>query len=115
DLVTLKEPPYRGAAAWNLVPTHRRNHLNQRQVRLLNRLSASSCSPKRINVDRLDYRPHQGNPDSIRAEHALEASAINLCIVPCPLRMPNDNRRPIEPLIAIVLSCKHWNSTFSRS
>src|SRR6516162_9319977 len=35
DLVTLKEPPYRGAAAWNLVPTHRRNHLIQRQVRLL--------------------------------------------------------------------------------
>ena len=35
DLVTLKEPPHRGAAAWNLVPTHRRNHFIQRQVRLL--------------------------------------------------------------------------------
>src|SRR5215472_11811332 len=34
DLVALKEPPYRRAAAGNLVLAHRTNHLVQRQVRL---------------------------------------------------------------------------------
>jgi hypothetical protein len=32
--VALKEPPYRRAAAGNLVLAHRTNHLVQRQVRL---------------------------------------------------------------------------------
>src|SRR3974390_2791713 len=35
DLVALKEPPYRSAAAGNLVPVHRRNNLVQCQIRLL--------------------------------------------------------------------------------
>jgi hypothetical protein len=35
DLVALKEAPYRGAAARNLVPVHRANHLVERQVRPL--------------------------------------------------------------------------------
>ena len=34
DLMALKEPPYRRAAAGNLVLAHRTNHLIQRQVRL---------------------------------------------------------------------------------
>src|SRR5215469_26793 len=34
DLVPLKEPPYRRAAAGNLVLAHGANHLVQRQVRL---------------------------------------------------------------------------------
>ena len=34
DLVSLKETPYRSAAAQNLAPAHHGNHLVQRQVRL---------------------------------------------------------------------------------
>ena len=46
DLVALKEAPDRGATAGNLVPAHHRNHLVQRQVRLLSIRASknSACS-----------------------------------------------------------------------
>ena len=48
--------------------------------------------------------------DPLRKWSALRASALNLRIVPCPLWMPDEYLRSIEPLIAIVLGCMRWKS-----